>query len=112
MYSGNSSRLIFLKSSPQCGIVVLVPVLAYVSPKARGWVKTFFVDVLMTGFGLELNSNCFAAPGEDPSPTSGSFSFGALSDRLVVGYLGGIVPAIKINLLETAYRETLDKICI
>jgi hypothetical protein len=24
--------------------------LAFVSPKARGWTKDFFVDVLMTGF--------------------------------------------------------------
>jgi hypothetical protein len=37
-------------------------------------VNTFLVDVLMTGFGLGENSNCFAAAGEEPSPTSGSFS--------------------------------------
>jgi hypothetical protein len=61
-------------------------------------VKTFLVDVLMTGSGLGENSNCFAAAGEEPSPTSGSFSFGALGDRLVVGFLGGIVPAIETIL--------------
>lgn len=55
--------------------------------------KTFFVDVLMTGSGLGENCNCFAAPEEEPSPTSGSFSLGALGDRLVVGFLGGIVLA-------------------
>jgi hypothetical protein len=71
--------------------------------------KAFFVDVLIIGSGLGENSNCFSAPGEEPSPTSGSFSLGALDDRLVVGFLGGIVPAIKINPLGPAYRETLDK---
>jgi hypothetical protein len=55
--------------------------------------KTFFVVVLMTGSGLGMYSNCLAVPGEEPSPVSGSFSFGALGERLVVGFLGGIVPA-------------------
>jgi hypothetical protein len=55
--------------------------------------KTFLVDVLMTGTGFGVNSNCFATTGEELSPTSGSFSFGALGDFLVVGFLGGIVPA-------------------
>jgi hypothetical protein len=64
----------------------------------------------MTSFSLGENSNCFVIDGEDPSPTSDSFSFNALGDRLVVGFLGGIVPAIKKNPLETAYRETMDKI--
>jgi hypothetical protein len=76
----------------------LDPVIASVSPKVRRWMKTFFVDVFMTGYGLEVYSNCLAAPGEEPSPTSGSFSFGALDDRLVVGFLGGIVPTIEITL--------------
>jgi hypothetical protein len=67
--------------------------LASVSPKARGWMKTFFVVVLMTSSGLGAYSNCFVIPGEEPSPTSGSFSFGALDDHLVVGFLGDIVPA-------------------
>jgi len=71
----------------------LDPVLYYVSPKARGWMKTFFVAILMTGSGLEAYSNCFVTLGEETSPTFGSFSFGALDDRLVVGFLGGIVPA-------------------
>jgi hypothetical protein len=52
IYSGYSSRLILLKSSPQCGSAILDPVLASVSPKAGGWMKTFFVVVLMTGSGL------------------------------------------------------------
>jgi hypothetical protein len=34
MYPENSSRVIFLKSSPQCGSTALVSVLAFVSPKA------------------------------------------------------------------------------
>jgi hypothetical protein len=46
----------------------------------------------MTSFGLGVYSNCFVTPREDPSLTLGSFSFGALGDRLVVGFLGGIVP--------------------
>jgi hypothetical protein len=92
-YSGYASRLILLKSSPQCGSTILEPVLASVSPKAGGWMKTFFVVVLMIGSGLGAYSNCFAIPGEEPSPTSGSFRFSALDDRLVVGFLGGIVPA-------------------
>jgi hypothetical protein len=61
-------------------------------------VKTFLVDVLMTGSSLGENSNFFAAVGEEPSPTSGSFSFDALGDHLVVGFLGGIVPRIETIL--------------
>jgi hypothetical protein len=98
IYFGYSSQLIFLKSSPQCGSVVLDHVLSYVSPKAGGWMKTFFVEVLMTGFGLGVYSNCLAALGKEPSPTSGSFSFGALDDHLVVGFVGDIVPVIKTTL--------------
>jgi hypothetical protein len=55
--------------------------------------KTFFVDVLMTGSDLGIYSNYLATPGEEPSPTSGSFNFGALGDHLVFGFLGSIVPA-------------------
>jgi hypothetical protein len=112
MYSRNSSRLIFLKSSPQCGSVVLVPVFSYVSSKAGGWIKTFFVDVLMTGSNLGVYSNYFSTPGEEPSPISSSFNFNALDDCLVVSFLGDIVPAIEINLLETTYIATLDNIYI
>jgi hypothetical protein len=36
--------------------------LSYVSPKARGWKKYFFVDVLMTGSTLGAYSNCLAVP--------------------------------------------------
>jgi hypothetical protein len=74
--------------------------------------KILFLDVLMTGSDLIVYSNCFSIPREGPSHTYGSFSFGALSDRLVVGLLGVIVHAIKTNPLETAYIETLDKIYI
>jgi hypothetical protein len=74
--------------------------------------KTVFVDVLITGFSLGENSNCFDAPGEETAPTSGSFSLGALGNHLVVGFLGGIIPAIEINPLGHAYRETLDKMYI
>jgi hypothetical protein len=74
--------------------------------------KSFLVDVFITVSSLGANSSCFDTPGEEPSPTSGSFSFGALGDRLVVGFHGGIIPAIETNRLETAYRETLDKIHI
>jgi hypothetical protein len=52
IYSGYSSRLIPLKRSPHCGRINLDLVLASVSPKARGWTKDFFVDVLMTGSTL------------------------------------------------------------
>jgi hypothetical protein len=65
---------------------------------SKGWMKSFFVDVLMTCSGLGVYSNCLTTPGEEPSPTSGSFSFGTLGDRLVVGFLGGIIPSFKINL--------------
>jgi hypothetical protein len=72
-------------------------VLASINPKARGWMKTFFVVVLMIGFVLGVYSNCFVGPGEEPSPMSGFFIFGALGDRLVVVFLGGTVPATKIK---------------
>jgi hypothetical protein len=75
-------------------------VLDFVSPKVGGWMKAFFVDVLMTGSNLDMYSNCFVTHGEDPSPTSGSFSLGALDDHLVVGFLGGIVPATQNKFLE------------
>jgi hypothetical protein len=52
----------------------------------------------MNGSGLRVYFNCFATFGEEPSPTYGYFSFGALDDCLVVGFLGGIVPATKIKL--------------
>jgi hypothetical protein len=68
-------------------------VFASVSPKAVDWVKSFFVVFLTTGSSLGAHSNCLAVPREEPSPISGSFSFGALSEHLVVGFIGGIVPA-------------------
>jgi hypothetical protein len=60
--------------------------------------KTFFISVLMTGSDLRVYSKFFGAPGEEPYPISIYFSFGSLEDRLVVGFLGGIVPETKINL--------------
>jgi hypothetical protein len=54
--------------------------------------KTFFIVVLMTGSGLGTYSNFFEIPGEEPSPTSSSFTFGALEECLVVGFLNDIVP--------------------
>jgi hypothetical protein len=47
----------------------------------------------MMGTDFGANSNCFATAREEPSPTSGSFNFDALGYFLVVGFLGGIVPA-------------------
>jgi hypothetical protein len=44
----------------------------------------------MAGSALVANSNCLTVPREDPSPTSASFNFGALGERSVVGFLGGI----------------------
>jgi hypothetical protein len=52
----------------------------------------------MTGFDLGENSCCFTIAREEPYPTSGSFFFDALGDRLVVGFLGGIVISIETIL--------------
>jgi hypothetical protein len=70
--------------------------------------KSFFVVVLMTGSSLRVYSNYFAAYGEEPTPTFGSFSFGALDDCLVVGFLSEIVPATKINF-QRLCKTKLDK---
>jgi hypothetical protein len=72
-------------------------------------VKAFLVDVLIIGSDLGANFNFFAIDGEEPSPTSGSFSFGALGDCLLFGFLGGIVATIEIIPLGPMYREMLDK---
>jgi hypothetical protein len=76
-----------LKRSPHYGSDTLDLVLASVSPKVEGWMKSFFVVVLTTGSTLGVYSNCLAVPGEEPSPIFGSFSFGALEKNLVVGFL-------------------------
>jgi len=60
-------------------------------------------------FRPRANFNFFAIAGEEPSPTSGSFSFGALGDCLLFGFLGGVVAAIEIIPLGPMYREMLDK---
>jgi hypothetical protein len=88
--------LILLKRSPHYGRIILDPVLASVSPKAGGWEKYFFVEVLMTGSTLGAYSNCLVVPGEEPSPISASFSFWcSRGERLVVGFLGDILPATR-----------------
>jgi hypothetical protein len=92
-YSGYSYQLILLKRSPQCGSTILDPVLASVSPKVEGWMKTFFVTVLTTGSDLETYPNFLVVLGEETSLVYGSFSFGALGEHMVVGFLSGIVPA-------------------
>jgi hypothetical protein len=92
-YSRYSSQLIVLNRSPQCGSAILDPILSSVSPKVGGWMKTFFVAILMTGYGLGAYSNYLAVLEEEPSHVSGYFRFGALDEHLVVGFLGDIVLA-------------------
>jgi hypothetical protein len=91
IHYGYSSRLILLKRSPHRGSIILDLVLALVSPKVGDWEKAFFVEVLMTGSTRGAYSNCLAVPREEHSPISGSFSFDALRERLVVGFLGRIL---------------------
>jgi hypothetical protein len=50
----------------------------------------------MTGSSLGAYSSCFAAPGEEPSPISASFSLGALGEHLVVGFLNEIFPIVRM----------------
>jgi hypothetical protein len=90
IYSWYYSLLIMLNRSPNCGSTTLDPVLASISPKARGWKKNFFVFILTAGSGLEMYSNCLMIPREEPSPISGYFRFGSLLERLVVGFLDDI----------------------
>jgi hypothetical protein len=52
--------------------------------------NAFFIEFLMTGFALGTYSNCLTLPREEPSPIYPSFILGALSKRLVVGFVGGI----------------------
>jgi hypothetical protein len=99
-----------LNRSPQCGSTIFDLVLSFVSPKDEGWMKTFFVVVLMTGSSLKEYSNCFVISGEEPSPISGSFSFGTLKDHLVVGFLGGIIPATKIKFQRLCKTKTKKRI--
>jgi hypothetical protein len=108
VYSRVSSFLIFLKNSSQGGNVVLAQMFASVSPKVRGWMKGFLVDVLMICTGLVENSNFLAIVGEEPSPASSSCGFGALGDFLVEGFFRGIVPAIKIAF-KHVYRAELGR---
>jgi hypothetical protein len=60
----------------------------------------------MTGSTLVEKSSCLAVSGEDPSPTSASFSFGALGERLVVGFLGGIFLHKEQNEIPTCRNDT------
>jgi hypothetical protein len=48
----------------------------------------------MTDPGLGTKSNCLSIDGEEPSPTSDSYSLGALDDFLVDDFFGGIIPII------------------
>jgi hypothetical protein len=70
-------------------------VLSSISPKVKGWIRAFFVEVFMTDSSLGVYSNYLVVPGEEPSPVSSSFSLGALVKRLVVGFLEGILPAAR-----------------
>jgi hypothetical protein len=63
--------------------------------KARGWTKYFLVDVLMTSSTMGAYSNYLALPREEPSPVSSYFILGALDERLVVGFIGGILPVAR-----------------
>jgi hypothetical protein len=59
---------------------------------------------------LGENSNYLTTSGEDPSPTSASFNFGALGERLVVGFLGGIFSYKENNIRHhVADRMLTDK---
>jgi hypothetical protein len=51
-----------------------------------------FCCLLRTNSGLGTYSNCLVIPRKEPTLVSGSFIFGALGKRLVVGFLSGIVP--------------------
>jgi hypothetical protein len=95
IYSSYYSRLIILKRSPHCGSDTLDSVLASLSAKVEGWTKYFSVVVLMKGSTLGAYSNYFAILGEEPSPISTYLIFGALSERLVVGFLGDILAATR-----------------
>jgi hypothetical protein len=66
-----------------------------ISPKAGGWKKYFVFDVLIKSSPLGVYSNSLTVPGEEPSLVSTYFSLGALDERLVVGFLGDILPATR-----------------
>jgi len=87
------ARIILLNGFPHYGCTTLDLVLASVSPKAECWMKYFFVVILMTGSTLGAYSNCLTVPGEEHSPISSSFIFGALDELLAFGFLGDIVPS-------------------
>jgi hypothetical protein len=83
--------MILLKRSPHCGSAIMDSMLASVFPKDRGWMNNFFVVFLTTGSNLGTYSKCLMVPGEEPFPVFDYFIFGALSERLVVGFLRDIV---------------------
>jgi hypothetical protein len=68
------------------------------SPNSGGWMKALLVSILMTGTGFGVNSNCLATAGEEPSPASGSCSFGTLGDFLVVGFFEALFLQLKMML--------------
>jgi hypothetical protein len=50
---------------------------------------------LITHMVEESSKPTLAVPGEEPSPVSSSFILGAFDEHLVVGFLGGILPATR-----------------
>jgi hypothetical protein len=95
-----------LNKYPHCGSTTFYPVLASVSSNVGSWANAFLVVVRMTGSTLVEKSNCLAALGEDPSLTSAYFIFGALRERLVVGFLGGIFLHKEQNEIPTCRNDT------
>jgi hypothetical protein len=63
--------------------------------KPEGWTKAFLDEIFMTDSSLGVYSNCLAVPEEEPSHVSTSSSLGALGECLVVGFVGGILPAAR-----------------
>jgi hypothetical protein len=92
--------MILLKRFFHCGRIILDPVLASVSTKPKGWEKSLFFKVLITGSALGEYSNGLAVPGEETSPISDSFSLGALNKCLVVGFLGDILPTTRAEFRD------------
>jgi hypothetical protein len=95
IHSGSSFQLIMLNRSPHYGNITLDPIFASVLLKTKGWIKSFFVEALITGSALREYFNCLVVLGEEPSHVSTSFILGALNERLVIGLLGGIFPVAR-----------------
>jgi hypothetical protein len=61
--------------------------------KGRRLEKIFLCCCFDDKLTLGVYSNYLVVLREEPSPILTYFSFGALGERLVVGFLGGILPA-------------------